>query len=599
MTYQLSYDLSEKEKELQRQEHTALQAKKFSLPERHLDTEQKSTTGFSGLLTKSLQSSIKTKNPQINKSNVASLQRLAGNKATKSLVLQRVGPTQQDIKYLKEHHESAEKADNATNSITNINTVLTPGSVMSGLGTATGNATSQGGGQTGTSALGTLISGGALVTDSIGLHHRIQKWRKAKKSGIKDVEHVTKRQVKISSANVATDAGGFTTGVVNTASGGLAISSALNTTNTALATTSGVTGVVGAAITLPLQLAMMIRQIIRSEKQRKRMMRIKGLKNLTSATPQAALKSKQDAFDAAEKSLADIKDKLVTVTGDHNKSKIAVDDLKKNISVDTSTISEEEKKLNEQRKLDLEIQEKALAQNEKDLKQLGDDVAEEQKKVDIAKNELEAQKQITTTLEESVKDSGYLDAQGKQVTALPSIQEIRDYALKKNARGWGRRAIGATAAGVGVVAGGIGIAAAVETLKGNSDIAQDLGIGAAAVGGLAAAIGIGVGIWKLVSWVKKRREQSKKMKAGGAATKGTYSPLSSNVDQANKRKYMATALYGYLLHGDSVQKHEAEELIKALDPKLHDTIKHHDKSTDAFIKDQIIQHLMDKMASGG
>jgi|GEM_PF-4870444 len=594
MTYQLGYD--EKEKELLRREQSLSQGKKFSVQEQHLNAEQ--NTGSSALLTKSLQSTIKTKNSQIGKSHITSLQRLAGNKAAKSFVIQR-NPPGTDIDYLKKHQESAENADTATNIVSDVNSILTPFTSIGGIASATGSATTQGGGQTGTSSIGTLMSGGALVTDSIGLHHRLQNWRKAKATGKKDVEHVAKRQVKISGANVASDAGNFSTGVVNTAAGGLAISSALNTANTTLAATSGVTGVVGAAITLPLQLAMMIRQIIRSEKQRKRMMRIKGVKGLKSTTPQAALKAKQDSFDTAEKSLKDLQDRLGTANVDHNKSKTALEDLRKNILPDSPTMSADEKKLNEQHKAELAMQEKALEENDKDLKKLGDDIAEEQKKVDIAKNELDAQKQLTATLEDSIKDSGYLDPQGKQVTAMPSIQEIRDYALKKNAVGYSRRAIGATAAGIGVVAGGIGIAAAVESFKGNTDMATDLGIGAAAVGGLAAAIGIGVGIWKLVSWAKKRREQSKKMKAGGTATKGTYNPVSGNVDQANKRKYMATALYGYLLHGDSVQKHEAEQLITALDPKLHEQIKHHDHNTDPFVKDQIIGHLMDKMASGG
>ena len=170
MTYQLDYD----EKELRRREQNALKVGKFSLPEQHLDTGQKPNATLSGVLTKNLQSTIKTKNPPIGKSNVASLQRLAGNKAAKSFVIQRnpTVPSAQDIKYFKEHHESAEKADTATNTVNTLNSVLTPGVAIGGLKGATGNSVSQGGGQTGTSAFGTLVSGGALVTDSIGLHHR-------------------------------------------------------------------------------------------------------------------------------------------------------------------------------------------------------------------------------------------------------------------------------------------------------------------------------------------------------------------------------------------------------------------------------------------
>ncbi len=560
-----------------------------------------------------LQLTVANKNSPTDKSNVTAIQRMAGNKAASTFVLQRnkggsTNTTKKDIHdVLKGYGENAESADNvSTNVIGNLNNILTPGAVGGGIGTSTGTALAQGGGMTATSGLGTAISGATLISDSVSLHNRLRQWRKAKTGGLKDVEHITKRKAKIAGGNVASDAGNFSSGVVNTVAGGVAISSAINTANTALATTAGVTGVVGAAVTLPLQVALMVRQILRAEKQRKRMMRIKGVKNLQSQSPQDALKGKQEAFDLAEKSLAEHKKSLDDLKNDHKKSLEELNKLKSGLALTTVNQGNPSPTTNTTQNLstqeaEIKKQETAYEDNQKKIQQMETDVSDEEKKVVIAKSELDAQKQITTALEDSIKDSGYLDDKGQAVTAMPSIQEIRDYALKKNTRGWSRRAIGATAAGVGVVAGGIGVAAAVETLKGNSGMAQDLGIGAAAVGGLAAAIGIGVGIWKLVSWAKKRKEQSKKMKAGGkqVGTGSTYNPLSGTVDQSNKRKYMATALYGYHLHGDSVQKKEAEAVIKALDPKLHDTIKGHDQNTNPFIKDQVISHLMDKMGSGG
>ncbi|MCL5048396.1 MAG: hypothetical protein M1374_06400 [Firmicutes bacterium] len=608
MTYHLDYDLLEQEKEekLRHVKHGSRVGNAHSQikQDAHLDNNI-NISAPTQVLTQRLQSTIKNRPSQMRKSDVKSLQRLAGNKATRSMVIQR-----DPFAELKGHQDKADKADTATNTVNNVTAVLTPGVNIAGIKTAISNPTtqsgqlSQGGGQTATSAFGTLVSGAALVTDSVGLHHKLQKWRKAKKAGHKDIEHISKRQAKIAGGNVATDAGGVGTGAVNIAAGGLAIAAV---SNTALTATAGVTGVVGAVITLPLQLAMMIRGIIRSEKQRKRMMRIHGVKNLKSQNPQDALKSKQESYDNAEKSLTDLKKNLDEANDKHIKSGPALENLRKDVQgAANKTMTPEEKKLAESQKEELKKQEEAFQSNAKDLAELQKKVTEEENKVKIAKTELDGQKEITKALEETALDSGYLDEHGQKVTTLPSIQEIRDYALKKNARGWGRRAIGTTAAGVGVVAGGIGLAAAIESFKGNSDIATDLGIGAAAVGGLAAAIGIGVGIWKLVSWAKKRRDQSKKMKAGattanktGPSTVSTYNPLSGSVDQSAKRKYMASALYGYLLHGDSVQKFEAEQLIKALDPKLHDLIKGHNSQTDPFAKDQIIQHLMDKMASGG
>ena len=171
-----------------------------------------------------LQLAVAHKSSPVVKSNVVTLQKIAGNKAASSFVVQRnkTGGTttaKKDIHdELKEYSEHAEKAENlSTNLVGNISSIVTPGAAASGIGTSIGSSLGQGGGMAATSGLGTILSGGSLVSDSASLHNRLTQWHKAKKGNLKDVEHITKRKAKIAGANVGTDVGNFSSGVVNTA----------------------------------------------------------------------------------------------------------------------------------------------------------------------------------------------------------------------------------------------------------------------------------------------------------------------------------------------------------------------------------------------
>lgn len=544
---------------------------------------------------------------------VLSLQRLVGNRATSRLLLQRLLP--QD---LKSQEETAQTSENVAGQTGNLSNVLGIPSVVTGTVTgANSNNAVQGSGGVSTGGVGLILSGVSLGADSVDLHQRTKQWKSVRTDqNRKGLKRVYGRQKNIAGGNVSSDVGGVVSGGSSIMSGGMGIASQIGTATTAAA---GIGGVVGAAITMPIQIGMMIRQIRRAELQRQRMSRLQDQrKNLSAKTPTGALKEKTDNFDRDKGAL----DKLtVDLEGLKTKHEESVRELqrlettralrgglarqRRKVTSDEDDPTTTFNETDEQRDT-LARNKQAVEDNKKALDELTRLRDEATVKLDTSKQELDGQQQINDTLETEVSKSGKLTDQGEADKSMPSLQEIADYAIKKNKRGWGRRSIGAAAAGVGVVAGGIGIAAAVEVLKGNSGLGTDLGIAAGAVAGLAAVVGIGVGIWKLVSWAKKRKAQAKKMEEAhkknttSPLPQGTYNPFKSNVDQSTQRKHMATALYNYAIHGTSDQRSEAFKVMKALDKKLDwETELKQDKNTDPVERDAVIGHIAAKMGSGG
>ncbi|MCU1491671.1 MAG: hypothetical protein JWM85_3076 [Acidimicrobiaceae bacterium] len=571
---------------------------------------------------------------------VLGLQRLAGNQATAALIGRRSGTRRVAVQRVtKEDVEAGNSVvGNTLSGLTNVGQITTaPGS--DNVGGSVGQA---GGGLAG--ALGSLTSGVSAVTAHKRRKEESEHYKKAKQGGKKDQMRARERRRDIAHGDFAQNTTQTVSGVGATVTGGLGVASAIGTVGT---TAGSVAGVVGGAITAPLSAYTMIRQSVRAHKQRERVNRL--------AKNEKARKLSDDALNPSKllSRHATSKDKLEEAKQHHAKTQETHDAIDRDYRVEQLQLV----RLRELQKGATERRTQAFATfraDEGDAEQsqanlgslqgidaeLGElstmietkekTIAELSRQLEVARLDLDSSGQTLqshtdtesehkqdaekqTDMQRESETSGHLNEAGTN-EGMPTLDQISEYALKKNRRGHARRTLGAVAGAVGLVGGAVGIAGAVETLKGNAGLATNLGIGAAVVGGVAAAIGIGVGIWKAVSYFRKRKAQAQAIEK---ATPGTeigfmdrYSPLRSKVSQSTQRKHYATALYVYATKGIESQRREAARILAALDPKGPWAKK--DPATGELVglqeavgptaqaeKDTIIAHFMDKMASGG
>jgi hypothetical protein len=470
------------------------------------------------------------------------------------------------------------------------------------------------------------------------------------------------RKVNSSGGDVAQNSSNVVGSVSGITTGSIGVAGTLAQTGSALSTAGNVAGVVGATITLPIQILSLVRNSRRAELQRQRMNRLTDTAKQTTITDKIdTTKLKTDSSQLKQRKQGDL-DGAKTERDTHKQTVEGIQtsltreeaELKvrqTNVDLLTEQVTQAEtsnKQLHDQyagvgpngeeipenqrpSEVDILMNTQALDEIRDSLTQAKKSLTEQTTTVDGLKTHLEQEKtELGTheqtvsglgeevsragesetrgeTLEKDMSQTGQLDDAGKQDTKMPSLKEIADYAEKKNSRGFGRRTIGAVAAGVGVAAGAIGLAAGIEALKGNNGLAGDLGIAGAVIGGLAALGGLAVAAWKIHSWRKKRKAQAAKMKAGGKTVEGTYNPFKSNVDQKTERRHMATALISYAQHGSEGERTEANRILTALDPKGSWAEK--DTTGKAKGLDQgemtddarkvLLDHVMDKMGSGG
>jgi len=533
-------------------------------------------------------------------SQVLAIQRLAGNKATSRLMVQR-NPPVDHFKDLATHATSADQGETSatwTNNVSGVAQSLTP--ISTGITAVNKDSMVGAGNLTGVGAFGVLASGVALGSDAYALHHHRQRYKKAKKQGNMGLAHAARRRAKISGANVATDAGAFVSNAGTLAAGGVGIAAAPAANaglTTALTHGASVAGVAGSAVALPIQLLNLIRQSRRAELQRQRMARLKTLASVQNKLkPDAQLAAKKQELADATRAVTDKQALINTVEDGQRKLVKEYDEGEEGRAI--RGLFDEDGGVATERS----DHEEALAQLGLELDKLKNELPALTKVRDDLDQEVKGLTDVVHHLRAEAEESGRLGDKGGEA-ALPSLEEIREYTVHKNQRGFSRRAIGATAAGIGVAGAAFGLAGAIELLKGAQGLGTGLGIAAAAIGGLAAAVGIGVGIWKFASWAKKKYQQSKKVeehtKKHGAAPK-----VVASID--SRRKQYASALYTYAVHGTESQKSDAFKIIHALDPKKgakgvdwEDELRNKAKTHDPHEKDQVIDHFMQKMASGG
>ncbi len=588
-----------------------------------------------------------------------SLQRLVGNRATAQLARGRRPVVQREV------GEDVDSGVGVTSGLSNIvGTGSTIGTSANLVKDPTGTSQQVGSGVNGVvlSGVALPLSAWQLARSGVELNEQQKRLGKAKASGDKKLVRTRGRARNIAGGNVTSNVGNTSGAITGVVTGGIGIAGTLAQSGSALSTAGNVAGVAGAVIATPIQLFTLVRTSRQANLQRERWGRAesvqKALKSVngstvnpeelinSSLTPkQRAEQAKKDALvdqgkheKLRDESLEDKKraeqhrDELEKKVGeldpkveDASKALAAMElraksAKEKGESIDAEELERERmalKALEQEKKGlqdDLEKARKQVEQHADAIKthqgivdQHALDIADHEKTIDTHAKLIDSQNAMKT----DTAKSGHLDSGGQAEGKMPTLAEIADYAVSKNRRGFARRAIGAGAAALGVVAGAIGIAAAVETLQNNSQLGADLGIAGAVIGGAAALIGIGVGIWKAVSFFKKRKAQAAKMAITAPPGKkpgafATYNPFRKTVDQTTKRRHYARALFNYATRGTPEQREEAAKIMAALDPKgpwaekdPNGKLAGITASTVDAENDEVIEHLMAKMASGG
>jgi hypothetical protein len=557
-----------------------------------------------------------------------SVQTLAGNGAMNALVGQQ-SPGAQQAPVVQRLPEG-EQVDTAMTDTDTTTGVMNAGVAI---GTAANNmsGSTSGGLGTGGAGIGAGITGLTGVVESVRagqqLKENSKKLSDAKTAGKKTQQRVFGRNVNKNQGDLGQGIANSTGAVSGITTSSMGVAGTLAGAGTHLATVGNVAGVVGATVTLPIQVLSLVRNSRRAELQRQRMNRVadtaKQMRTGQSKVdPEQLRKSSEDKKNLKKQAREGLeqhaKDSDKTVEDLTKSLDTAREELKTRQTNLTSTqeqVSSAEESLKaleaqgagrgpngEEIPVDKRPSQTDIAMNAAALMQLREEfniakksVDDQQKTVDGLDSSLkEAQKdnqgykdQAKATGEEEqgaeserargeamgndMKDTGQLTDTGDKDKTLPTLKEIADYSHGKNQRGFARRTIGAVGAGLGVAAGAIGLAGAIEAMKGGAS-AGDLGIAAGVIGGLAALGGLLVAGWKIHNWRKKRAAQATKMAAAPGATKPTfgetYNPFSKKkVDQTTERKHMSTALLSYAEHGAPEERKEAYKIMTALDPK--------------------------------
>lgn len=342
------------------------------------------------------------------------------------------------------------------------------------------------------------------------------------------------RQLRMAGGDVAQKVGGTLGSGADLASGAV---------NIAQAGTTGATivGGVAAGVALPLQLWAGIREFVRALRQRKR---VKQLEKVAAdwERPKEAL--------AAKKALV----------AERQKEHDTAIETKKEVEAKVSKVKDPKKV----------------------PKDLADQLATAKEAVESTARALADEKRAEQDMKQKAEDMQEAITKKASGTAEPSLQDLALYAKMKNERGLVKKTFSIISSTLGI---GGSIALIVAAAAGGAALmATPVGW---ALAGAAAAIGLAVGIYKLVKWFKRR-------KSG-----------------VNERKVNAETLFKYGLLND-LQGKEARKLIHSLgafgklfDPKK--TIEAQDddlrtslnkaETAGGKTKESVIKLLMAKLAS--
>jgi len=441
--------------------------------------------------------------------SLRSLQGLAGNAATGALV-QRLA-VQRDL---------TEEAERVSGAIDPFAPAINQGAGAANLELAWNKSTDSVGGTNEAGLVGSSIAAPlsitSLVTSSIG-HDQARKDFKSAGAGTAERAEA-KRRMKITGGNVAQNTAKTGSGIADITGGAL---------QTAGHSAGQLASGVAAFITVPLNIFQSIREGIRAEKARQRVVALKGVLNDWNTKPEEAIKTAQDAVAAAQEHVDAMADVLAKAEEARSQAEIVARNLKRPFDAQKYDDAVKEAK-----------DRKAEAERDRDGAQSTYDTALEHKQ----------------KMEEAVKRAA--------TTGKPTLEDIANYAKTKNYAGHIKKALASTGSALGA-AGGIvlGVAATAGTA---ALMATPFGW---ALASLAAAAGIGLATYKAWKFFSKRWQATKtdpttgQQRGFGARLKETLSFWKKT--GPSKREQYAAELYDYA-KGTGLQAVKAKELIKAL-----------------------------------
>lgn len=440
--------------------------------------------------------------------SLRSMQGLAGNAATGALV-QRL-TVQRDL---------VENTERVGGAIDPFAPAINQGAAASNLGNAWNRSTDSVAGSNETGVVGSSIStplaAAGMVTSSIG-HHRARKDLAGAAQGTAD-EAEARRRVNVTGGNVAQNTAKTGSGIADITAGSMQVAG-----HTAGQLASGI----ASFITVPLNIFQSIREGIRAEKARQRVVALDAVLNDWETKPEEALSTAQNGVVAAQQYVDEMAALVAKAESERAQQQIVARNLKQPF----------------------------------DAKKWDDAIEEAKRAKQAAETKLS---QARTTYNDALQAKQAMQEAVKRAatTGEPTLEDIANYAKIKNYAGHIKKALSSAGAALGA-AGGIvlGVAATAGTA---ALMATPFGW---ALASLAAAAGIGLASYKAWKFFSKRWRNTKVDATGqkrtfGAHLKETLSFWKST--GPSKRDRYAEQLYK-LTKNPGPRQEEAKKLVAAL-----------------------------------
>lgn len=498
------------------------------------------------------------------------LQRLAGNRAVSALLVQRASGQ-------AETEEADVIGERVGGGVDTLNQAVI-GQVLSGTSLPTyssdptgGTMASNYGGVTGPS-LSVLTSGFGLGFSS-KRHHGARKELKTATMG--SAKHrVLTRDVKSSGADIGENTTGVVSNVFSTVGGGLQ-----NFSSVAQNVSYGV-GSVGGGLAVPLSAFQTGRYIRKAEKARKRVQELKKLM-ADEGQPDKALAAAKEEVKVLEATLVEAqagvdgaKQGIKELKGQIGQTKTVISTLK-----GRQTSGQETEGTLRSIGTEVRLQERRLADQQNELSKLESNLADLRSTRDDTTADLQAageREKEHQKAADAMRDA--LDDASQQVkrdfsgskTEQVSLRMIQAYALKKNNRGWVKKAIAATGGALGTAGGVAGLVTSIALAAGvaaGSAILVATPIGWA-LAGAAALVGLGLASYKAWQFFSRRWKQTELDAQGNKQSTGKRLAQTLAFWKKvgpSKREQYADALYEMAKdRSNKVKYQEARKLLGAL-----------------------------------